>query len=45
MNEKDNILDGGGFDDVVVTGEDLQWHRWAVVVAAIAALYFLTIQK
>lgn len=45
MNENDNILDGGGFDDVVVTAENLQWHRWAVVVAAIAALYFLTIQK
>ncbi len=45
MNEEDNILDGGGFDDVTVTGEDLRWKRWAVVIAAIAAVYFLTIQK
>lgn len=45
MSEKDNILDGGSFDDIVVTGEDLRWRRWAVVIASIAAVYFLTIQK
>lgn len=45
MSEKDNILDGGGFDDIVVTGEDLRWKRWTVVIAAIAAVWFITIQK
>ena len=45
MSEEDNILDGGGFDDVVVTGEYLRWKRWTVVIASIAAVWFITIQK
>ena len=25
----DGALDGGEFDDVVVTGQDLRWKKWA----------------
>lgn len=41
----DGVLDGGGFDDVVVTGQDLRWKKWAVVIGAVALVWFLVIQE
>lgn len=41
----DEMLDGGGFDDVVVTGQDLRWKKWAVAIGAVALVWFLAIQK
>lgn len=41
----DEMLDGGEFDDVVVTGQDLRWKKWAVAIGAVALVWFLAIQK
>lgn len=41
----DGALDGGGFDDVVVTGQDLRWKKWAVAIGAVALVWFLVIQE
>lgn len=41
----DEMLDGGEFDDVVVTGQDLSWKKWAVAIGAVALVWFLAIQK
>lgn len=41
----DDMLDGGEFDDVVVTGQDLRWKKWAVAIGAVALVWFLAIQK
>lgn len=41
----DEMLDGGEFDDVVVTGQDLRWKKWAVAIGAVALFWFLAIQK
>ena len=37
--------DDGGFDDVVVTGQDLRWKKWAVAIGAVALVWFLVIQE
>ena len=41
----DGALDGGGFDAVVVTGQDLRWKKWAVAIGAVALVWFLVIQE
>lgn len=41
----DEMLDGGEFGDVVVTGQDLRWKKWAVAIGAVALVWFLAIQK
>lgn len=41
----DEMLDGGEIDDVVVTGQDLRWKKWAVAIGAVALVWFLAIQK
>lgn len=41
----DGAFDGGEFDDVVVTGQDLRWKKWAVAIGAVALVWFLAIQE
>lgn len=41
----DGAFDGGEFDDVVVTGKDLRWKKWAVAIGAVALVWFLAIQE
>lgn len=41
----DGAFDGGEFDDVVVTGQDLRWKKWAVAIGAVALVWFLVIQE
>ena len=41
----DEMLDGGEFNDVVVTGQNLMWKKWAVALGAVALVWFLAIQK
>ena len=41
----DGAFNGGEFDDVVVTGQDLRWKKWAVAIGAVALVWFLVIQE
>lgn len=41
----DEMLDGGEFDDVVVTGQDLRWKKWAVALGAVALVWLLAVQE
>lgn len=41
----DGAFDGGEFDDVVVTGQDLRWKKWAVAIGAVVLVWFLAIQE
>lgn len=41
----DGAFDGGEFDDVVVTGQDLRWKKWAVAIGAVALVWLLAIQE
>lgn len=41
----DDMLDGGEFDDVVVTGQDLRWKKWAVALGAVALVWLLAVQE
>lgn len=42
--EEDEILNGGAFDDVVVTGSDLRWKKWVAVIGAVAPVWLLAVQ-